>query len=141
MQAIGCYEEEYGWLVERAGCDITPGFKAIKAVDETGRIHGMVGFGAWTANSCLMHIALETPIALRELLKWSFRYLFEQCGRGVAFATVRAKNEKSMRLCQKAGFREAYRLKDAIEVGEDMVLFEMRREHCRWIPQEARKAA
>jgi len=141
VQAIGCYEHEYGWLVERAGCDITPGFKAIKAVDASGRIHGMVGYGAWTENSCLMHIALENPASFRELLKWCFRYPFEQCGRGVVFATVRAKNERSLRLCRKVGMREAYRLRDAVAPGEDMILFEMRPENCRWIPEQMRKAA
>ena len=141
MDVIGCHEHEYGWLVERAGCDITPGFKAIKAVDADGRIHGMIGYGAWTANSCLMHIALENPASFRSLLSWAFRYLFEQTGRNVAFATVRAKNERSLRLVNHVGFREVYRLKDAIAIGEDMVLFEMRRENCRWIPEEVRKAA
>ena len=141
MDVVGCHEHEYGWLVERAGCDITPGFKAIKAVDATGRIHGMIGYGAWTENSCLMHIALDNPACFRSLLAWAFRYLFEMTGRGVAFATVRARNERSMRLCKRIGMREAYRLKDAIAVGEDMVLFEMRREDCRWIPEAARKAA
>ena len=99
----------------------------------SGRIHGMIGYGAWTENSCLMHIALDNPACFRSLLAWAFRYLFEMTGRGVAFATVRARNERSMRLCKRIGMREAYRLKDAIAVGEDMVLFEMRREDCRWI--------
>ena len=140
MEAIGCYESEYGWLVERAGCDITPGFKAIKFVKDD-RIHGMVGYGSWTANAVVMHIALENPAALRETLKWAFRYPFEQCGRGVAIATVRERNERSMRLCQKIGMREVYRIKDGVEVGEDMVIFEMRREDCRWVPEAVRKAA
>ena len=138
MNAIGCYESEYGWIVERAGCDITPGFKAIKVVDEKGKIHGMLGFGSWTANAAMLHIALEHPLALRELLKWGSRYLFEQCGRGIALASVRANNENSLRLCRKVGFKEVYRVKDGISVGEDMVLFQMRREDCRYI---ARKAA
>ena len=139
MQAIGCYPEEYQWLVDRVGCDITAGFKAIKVVDEAGTIHGMVGYGSWTANAVMLHIALDNPVALREILKWGFRYPFEQCGRGIALASVRAKNEKSMRLCRKVGFREVYRVKDGIEVGEDMVLFQMRREDCRYIAH--RKAA
>ena len=141
MQIVGCYEHEYGWLVERAGCDITPGFKAIKAVDEQGRIHGMVGYGSWTANAVVMHIALENPACLRALLKWAFRYPFEQCGRGVALATVRAANHRSAALCRHAGFQEVFRIRDGVERGEDMILFEMRRENCRWIPEEIRKAA
>jgi len=138
MEAIGCYPEEYEWLVERSGCDITPGFKAIKVVDGKGKIHGMVGYGNWTANAVVLTIALDNPAALREVLKWGFRYPFEQCGRGIALAMVRGKNKRSLSLCNKVGFREVYRVKDGIEVGEDMVMFQMRREDCRYI---ARKAA
>lgn len=139
MEAIGCHEHEYQWLVDRAGCHITPGFKAIKVVDATGRIHGMVGYGEWTENCVVMHIALENPAALREVLRYGFWYPFIQCGRGVALATVRERNRRSMRLCKKVGFREAYRVKDGVAVGEDMVVFEMRREECRYLPE--RKAA
>ena len=141
MNAIGCHEHEYGWLVERSGCDITPGFKAIKVVDDSGKIHGMVGYGNWTANAVVLTIALDNPAALREVLKWGFRYPFEQCGRGIALAMVRGKNKRSLSLCNKVGFREVYRVKDGIEAGEDMVMFQMRREDCPWIPQAARKAA
>lgn len=141
IQIVGCYDHELGWLAERAGCEIGPGFQAMKAVDERGRVHGMVGYGGWTANSFLMHIALDNPACLRSLLKWCFRYPFEQAGRGVAYATVRGTNEPSLRLCRKVGFREVCRLRDAVAVGEDMVLFEMRREECRWIPDVVRKAA
>ena len=138
MEAIGCYPEEYEWLVERSGCDITPGFKAIKVVDAEGKIHGMVGYGNWTANAVVLTIALDNPAALREILKWGFRYPFEQCGRGIALAMVRGKNKRSLSLCNKVGFREVYRVKDGIDIGEDMVMFQMRREDCRYI---ARKAA
>jgi len=138
MTAIGCYPEEYDWLVERAGCDITTGFKAIKVVDEKGKIHGMVGYGNWTANAVVLTIALDNPAALREVLKWGFRYPFEQCGRGIALAVVRGRNKRSLSLCNKVGFRECYRVKDGIDIGEDMIFFQMRREDCRYI---ARKAA
>ena len=135
MNVIGCYEDEYEWLVERTGCDLTPGFKAIKAVDKQGRIHGMIGYGNWTANSCIMHIALDNPAAFRSLIRWAFEYPFNQCGRNVAFATVRERNLKSHRLCTHVGMREVYRMRDAVAVGEDMVLFEMRKEWCPWVEQ------
>lgn len=137
MDVVGCYPEEYGWLVDRAGCEITQGFKAIKAVDASGRIHGMVGYGGWTENSVVMSIALDNPACFRELLKWAFQYPFEQCNRGVALAMVRANNGRSARLCKRVGFREAYRVRDGIRVGEDLILFEMRREECRFIARRA----
>jgi hypothetical protein len=137
MDIIGAHEHEYGWLAERAGCDITPGFKAIKAVDRMGKIHGMVGYGNWTLNSVMLHIAVDNPACLREILKWCFVYPFEECNRGVALATVRAKNKRSLSLCNKVGMREVYRVKDGIAVGEDMIIFQMRREECRWLSRKA----
>lgn len=139
MNIIGCYPHEYGWIQERAGCEITPSFQAIKAADDTGRIHGMIGYSNWTANSVVIHIALENPACFRKLLQVAFSYPFVTAGRNIALATVRATNEKSMKLCQHVGFREAYRVKDGIAVGEDLVLFEMRSEDCKWI--QNRKAA
>lgn len=139
MTVVGCHPYEFGWLVERAGCELTPGFKAIKAVDAQGRIHGMVGYSGWTANMVIMHIALDHPAAFRSLLEWAFKYPFEQAGRSVALATVRETNLRSMALCAKVGFKELCRVRDGVEPGEDMVLFEMRREDCRWLSN--RKAA
>ena len=129
------------WIIDRAGISATLGFKAIEAIGDDGKIHGMVGYDGWTENSVVMSIALENPACFRSLLRPMFEYAFLQAGKGVVFATVRATNSRSVRLTERAGFREAYRLKDAIAVGEDMIIFEMRREDCRWIPEQYRKAA
>jgi hypothetical protein len=97
MQAIGAFDHDYQWLVDRVGCFIDPGFRAIKIVDEGGRIHGMVGYGAWTENSVMCHIALDNPAALRTMVTAGFKYPFEMAGRGVMLATVRASNVRSYR--------------------------------------------
>jgi RimJ/RimL family protein N-acetyltransferase len=140
VQIVGCHPYEYQWLVDRAGCEVTASFKAIKAVDSTGRIHGMIGYNGWTETMVIMHIALENPAAFRSLLRWAFVYPFEQAGRQIALATVRATNTQSMNLCKRVGFKEAYRVKDGIVPGEDMIIFEMRRDACQYL-SSARKAA
>jgi RimJ/RimL family protein N-acetyltransferase len=137
MQAIGAFDHDYQWLVDRVGCFIDPGFRAIKIVDEGGRIHGMVGYGAWTENSVMCHIALDNPAALRTMVTAGFKYPFEMAGRGVMLATVRASNVRSYRLCRRLGFEEAYRIKDGIAVGEDIILMQMRREDCRFLSRKA----
>jgi len=129
----------FNWLLERSGAVGSDGFKAIEALGPDGRIHGMVGFDGWTMNSVCMHIALDNPAAFRSLVHPIFEYAFHQCNRGIALCTVRSNNTRSLRLCERVGFREAYRVRDGFEVGIDLVLFEMRREECRWIQQ--RKAA
>jgi RimJ/RimL family protein N-acetyltransferase len=133
------HPEEFGWLVERAECAITPGFRAIAAEDQ-GRIVGMVGFDGWTPNSVTMHVALDSPACLRSLLPEIFDYAFRQAGKGLALGIIPAGNERSVNLAKRVGFREAYRVRDGWSVGEDLIVLEMRREECRWIPQ-ARKAA
>jgi hypothetical protein len=141
MHIIGCYPYEYGWIAERTGCEPGPSFKAIKAMDDTGRIHGMVGYSDWTANSVIMYSAIDNPACGRELIKFSFWYPFVQAKRNIALGMVRAKNTKAMRLNKHLGFREAYRVKDGIDIGEDLVIFEMRADECRWIDQSQRKVA
>jgi hypothetical protein len=131
----------FGWIVERAGLFPSVNFKAIEAVDRDGKIAGMIGYDAWTENSVVMSIALENPACFRSLVKPAFEYPFVQAKRGVAMCTIRASNTRSLELTKHTGFIEAYRIRDGIKVGEDLIVMEMRREDCRWIRPEFRKAA
>lgn len=133
--------EDIPWLVSRAKFNPSTEIKAIEAVDDTGRIHGMAGFDGWTPNSVVITIALDNPACLRHMIHAVFNYAFLQAGRGVALATIVGSNTRSLNLCRHVGFREVYRVRDGVKVGEDIVLMEMRREECRWIPRANRKAA
>lgn len=141
MIVRAAHPNHFGWLLQRVEVTTpSPQFKAIEVVDETGKIHAMTGFDGWTENAVGILIAIETPSALRHLIAPTFQYVFNQCGRGVALATIRATNAKSLKLTAHVGFRETYRIKDAVRIGEDLVLFEMRREECRYL-NGLRKAA
>lgn len=131
--------EHFQYLVERAGVFPSPLFKAIEAVDEKGTVHGMFGYDGWTPNAVVMHVALDTPIALRHLLRPAFQYPFNQLGLGVALCAIRGDNERSLRLTEHVGFERVYTIRDCFGVGVDQMIFEMRREDCRWIAR--RKAA
>lgn len=121
------------WLHERTGYTLGPEARSVAAVDSAGSARGMVAFDRWTPNAAHVHIALDTPAALRHLLPAACKYLFGQCGRGVALATVRAGNTRSLRLSQRLGFVETHRMRDGWAPGEDVVYLEMRRESCRWM--------
>ena len=129
--------EHYGWIAERARLAIGPSFRAIEAVDESGRIHGMVGYDGWTDNAVCIHIALDNPAALRALLKPGFGIPFLRLNKGVILAQVVSSNDRSLRLVPRLGFRFAYRVRDGWAKGLDMVWFEMRKEDCRHIRREA----
>lgn len=131
--------EHYAWIAERANLAIGPAFRAIEAVDDAGRIHGMVGYDGWTPNAVCMHVALDNPACMRHLLIPGFGIPFIELGRGVALAQVLSTNVRSLALVPRLGFRFAYRVRDGFKPGIDSVWFEMRKEECRFI--RARKAA
>ena len=124
--------EHYPWIAKRAGLVIGDSFRAIEVMDGE-RILGMVGFDGWTPNSCSLHIAVESPIALRKLAYRGFYTVFVGLKRGVALASVLSTNLRSQRMVQGLGFREVARLRDAWMPGVDMLIYEMRREECRWL--------
>lgn len=141
MRVQAANPNHIGWLLNKVDVRYpSPMFRAIEAIDESGRIHAMTGFDGWTENSVGILIAVENPAALRSILVPTFEYVFNQVGLGLAIATVRASNVRSLKLTEHVGFRETHRLKDAVKVGEDLVLFEMRREECRYL-HGLRKAA
>lgn len=133
--------DHYAWIAARANLTAGPEFKAIEAVDASGRIHGMVGYDGWTPNAVTMHIALDSPVALRSLLGPAFRVPFLGLGRGVALASVLGTNERSLALVRRVGFRELCQVRDGFAPGVDIFMFEMRREACRWLGASLKEAA
>jgi RimJ/RimL family protein N-acetyltransferase len=128
--------EHYGWIAKKIGLRPSSEFRALEAVDGN-EIVGMVGYDSWTPNACSMHVAIERPIAVRRLIRPAFGLVFDPrprgAGLGVVFGTVMSNNEKALAFDRSLGFREVTRLRDAWEVGVDMVLLEMRRDACRWL--------
>jgi hypothetical protein len=124
---------DFAWLESRASCVVSGSFKAIKAVDASGRIHGMVGYDAWTPNSVTMSIALDNPACFRHLLNPMFEYPFLAAGRSIALVYVASTNARSLKLCGRVGFQEIARVRDGWERGADVLLLELRKEDCRYL--------
>ena len=134
-------EYHFYWLVERTSCAVSNRFHAIEAVNKNGTVLGMIGYDLWTKNSVQMHIALDSPVALKALIRPASEYPFLQAGRDIVHATIPENNLKSRALVMKAGYREVYRVKDGWDKGVDMILYEMRKHECRWIRHELRLVA
>lgn len=130
----------YAWLCRKSG--YTPGldFRAIEAIDESGTIHGMVGFDGWTPNAVHMHVALETPARCRELVRAAFRYPFEQALRGVVLGFTPGNHIAALGLAKRLGFREVHSIPDGWDVGVPLVVFEMRAAECRWLSLKQKAA-
>ncbi len=134
-------EAGWRWLKERAKpiqCEDTTGFMALRG----NKIVAAVAFDSWTKNSCLAHIAIEDPFVLRHgFLELAFDFAFRHAGRGIILGMTPANNERALKFNKRIGFKEVYRVKDAYQVGVDYVLQEIRKENCRWLNPEHRKAA
>lgn len=119
---------------------LTAQARTIQATDAKGRIRGVVAYDMWTPNACQAHMAADSAIAWRSLLGPAFSYPFEEAGRRLLLGIIPAHNARSVALVRRFGFREAYRVKDGWGPGDDLLVFEMRREECRWL-SPARRAA
>lgn len=137
MRARAATPQERAHLASVVGVHLTTEARGIVAEDAAGRVRGGVLYDNWTANAVCVHMATETPMAWRALLPAVCEYAFMEGGRGVVLAHVRASNETSVRMVRHIGFREACRVRDGAAVGDDMVIFEMRREECRFLRRKA----
>lgn len=133
MKVQAATPEDFAWLVSATSAAVTPGLRAIKAVDGTGKIRGMVGYDCWTPNSCTAHMAVDTPLAWRSLLPACFEYPFVQCDRRVLLGVIPAHNTASWGLAKHLGFTVRHAVKDGWAMGDDLLLLELRREDCRFL--------
>lgn len=102
---------------------------AIGAYAADGRILGMVGYDGWTPNSCCMHVAIDSPIAIRRLRRPAFGIPFRELNKGLVLASVLSTNKESLWFVDRLGFKRVARIKDGYEPGVHVMLFEMRREN------------
>ncbi|RKH08995.1 hypothetical protein D7X74_30395 [Corallococcus sp. CA047B] len=127
----------FAWLEGRTGCVLTRNASAIEAVDADGTIRGMVAYDSWTESAVSAHMAVESPSVWRALLRPAFEYPFVQAGREIILGVIVASNARSMAFVERVGFREAHRVQGGWAKGVDLVVWEMRREDCRWLKKEA----
>lgn len=128
---------DLSFITERTGMQWTPNATGIAAVDESGRIHGMAAYDEWKRSTVQMHVRLDDWGAARCLLGWAFWFPFVQRHMAWVRAEVTSKNTRSLRLVQHLGFREIARIPGGWEPGDDLVLFAMHRDECRFLRQKA----
>ncbi len=96
-----------------------------------------IGYNSFRGNTCSIHIVVnDRENALnRRTLREIFEYPFIDCARTHVIAPVDSKNEESLTICRKGGFKEIYRFPEGADDG-DLVIFSMSREECPWLGKE-----
>lgn len=135
-------KEHFGWIEERTGLSLSANARAIEAVDGKGHIRGQVAFDGWTPTACQAHMAVDHPIVWRSLLVPALDYAFQQAGKIVLVGIIAAHNAASRRFARAVGFRDIARIKDGWEAGDDLVVYQLRKQDAaRWLTQNHRRAA
>lgn len=135
MRLYAAQPDDLQWLVLRTQAGLTAGARGIKAVDERGLTRGMVVYDGWTENAVTAHMAVDTPIAWRALIKGVFEYPFVECGRQVLLGLIPSHNKRSWRMATSLGMEIRHVVRDGWAKGDDLLVMELRREDCRFLKE------
>ena len=119
-------------LVNPVYCEDT---KGVVAEHDDGTLAGVVLLDMWTLNSVQMHIGVVDPMCLRRLHREVAEYVFLTCNRKIMIGLTPSTNKKAIKLNKHFGFEEVHRVKDAVSDGVDIIVLELRRENCRYLPK------
>ncbi len=103
------------------------------AIDSSGEPKGVVLLDNWADNSVMGHIAIQHPMAMRNLPFEALKYVFLTCNKGIFLGAIPADNSESFKFHKHLGFSEMHRIEDGYALGIDIILMQMRREDCRYI--------
>ena len=132
----GEHERVTNWMAEKIGID---GFRedaVTIAIARDGELVGAAAFDTFSDRECVIHLASDGSKRWisREFIVHVFAYAFHQCYFRRLTAFVSAKNEPSLKIVRQFGFQEEGRARSAGRDGEDVVMFGLLREECRYIP-------
>lgn len=130
---------DWQYIDDKCALTYTSDTKGMTAQDsDTGDILAVTVFQNWTANAVTHHGCINNQIVLKHgWIEEVAHYVFETCEKNVLFTQVASDNNTALLFDKSAGFIEVARLKDYCKAGVDLVLFEMRKENCKWLAQEA----
>lgn len=127
-------KRDWHWAVPRLGCRVSEDTQGIVSFNERGNYDAMCVMDSWTPNAVQVHLVIENPFVIRTgFLHAIAHHVYVTGGRGIMLGAVPANNAKALKFDKHIGFTEVCRIKDAYDVGVDIVLLEMRRETCRWL--------
>ena len=105
-------------------------------LERDGRMVAGVLYEGINAHNCWMHIAVEPGANWaggREFMRAVFAYPFRTCGVRRVSAYVNERNERSVRLCRRLGFREEAILRGAATDGGSVIVMVLWRDECHFL--------
>lgn len=94
---------------------------------------GVVLLDNFTDTSASAHIAVQNPMALRELHLETFKHVFLVLNKRMLLGITPSDNMKALKLHKHLGFTEIARIKDGYAYGVDQVVLQMLREDCKYL--------
>lgn len=112
-------------------------------INESGQLSAMVIYDRWSHNGAEVHIYSPKSGAWldKKFLREVFSYPFHTCGKEVLVSVTPGDAEESLAVSKALGFVEICRVADYWKPGVDMVIKEMRKENCRWLPTSPNQPA
>lgn len=110
-------------------------------IERDGELSAVAVFDGFTDATCEMHIASDGSARwmTKEFLVAVFSYPFIQCGFESVTIGVVTEKEAVIEFDKHVGFVPVGVRHKAMPGGLDVLVMEMLRENCRWIPKEYRK--
>jgi hypothetical protein len=109
--------------------------RGLVAIDKHWQPQGIVILDNWAENSVMGHIAIQHPMAMRELPFKALEHVFNTCQKGMFIGMIPSDNPKSMNFHLHLGFKKIYCLKDGYAKGIDYNMVQLLKEDCRYIKQ------
>lgn len=140
----GRTEELIAWAEERIpGCKFRDDARTIGLAAPDGMIIASTVFDTFSQSSCFISVAADTSRnwLTRDYLYHCFAYPFIQCNFRRVTCVVSEHNTPSLKFTRACGWKQEGIIRAAGIEGEDMLIFGMLRQECRWVPATLRNVA
>ena len=133
-------QTDWDWVSRFVECKLCQDTRGIVA-ERDGEIQGAVVLDSWSYTGVQVHLAAPNPMVWRHgLHKEVFEYVFETCDRLYIMGMTPADNADAVRFNKHIGFSPVYVVRDGFKAGVDLILFDVRREDCRYLERNKQKS-
>ena len=124
--------EDWPWIQQYSPICLVDNTRGIVAYDPVnGKNLAAMVCDSWTMTSVDCHIINTHPAVFRHgFHKECAEYLFTTADSLKVYGKVASTNKAALKLDKHLGFVEVARLKDAAEIGTDIILLELERDNC-----------